>query len=44
LPQLRQAVSQHPIITIVVLTFVLLLLLGLYTMGFTQASGGISVG
>jgi hypothetical protein len=44
LPQLRQAVKQHAIITIVVLTFVLLLLFGLYTMGSTQGSGGISAG
>jgi hypothetical protein len=43
LPQLRQAVSQHPVITTIAVMTVLLLLLGLYTMGFTQSSGGMSI-
>jgi hypothetical protein len=43
LPQLRQAVNEHPIITTVVVLGALLVLLGLYAMGFTQSAGGITV-
>jgi hypothetical protein len=42
LPQLRQAVNEHPIITTVVILGALLVLLGLYAMGFTHGSGGIT--
>jgi hypothetical protein len=43
LPQLRQTVNEHPIITTVVVFGALLVLLGLYAMGFTHSSGGITV-
>jgi hypothetical protein len=43
-PQLRQAVRQHPVITTVAaLVFLFLFFMWLWTMAFTHGSGGLDI-